>query len=415
MNILQVNYTDSMGYRFNGGALVPWLRARGHQALHAVGIKQGTGDESVNLVSHPYPFSRRTHDLIAFIEMVSCFHNILYPEAFLLPFQKAFRAADLVHYHIIHNQFFSYLALPWLSKLKPTVWSLHDPWALTGHCVHPFDCEGWKTGCRPCGHLEYPFVMRRDRAWLNYKLKDFAYRHSKLHLIVASRWMLNKVEQSPLLGRFPVHHVPFGLDLNVFSPGNKAEAKEKLSIPPDRVVIGLRAVPGLIKGLEYSLEALGLLPSTAPIHILTCQFKNMLPSLAGKFGITELGEISGDSAMVDFFRATDIHLMPSMAESFGMMAMEAAACGVPSVVFSGTTLPEICFAPEGGIVVERGDASQLRQALLALIQDETGRRDMGEKARKLAIQNYSFENYANAHLKIYERILVHPIKAYFVV
>ena len=358
------------------------------------------------MVPHPRShLGRVVPRLINRIETAISINNIFYPQAFLLPFHRAFKAANIVHYHIIHNQFVSYLAFPWLSKLKLTVWSLHDPWALTGHCVHPLDCEGWKTGCRPCPHLDYPFAMRQDRAWLNYKLKDFAYRHSRLHLIVASRWMLHKVEQSPLLKRFPVHHIPFGLDLDVFSPGNKAEAKAKLGIPPECVVIGLRALKGPYKGLEYSLKALELLPTTVPVHILTCEMKNSLSSIGDKFALTELGQVDGDSAMVGFFRATDIHLMPSMAESYGMMAMEAAACGVPSVVFSGTPLADICFAPEGGLVVDRGNAAQLSEVLFLLIQDERKRCDMGQQARKHASENYSFENYASAHLKIYEQIL----------
>ncbi|MEN6301027.1 MAG: glycosyltransferase [Anaerolineaceae bacterium] len=406
MNILLVNYTDSLGHRFNGGALIRWLGVRGHRALQAVGVKQTSGNDSVCLLPVPGKFYDKTISRFARrIETSLSIHNILYPQAFILPFNPVFKAADIVHYHIIHNQFISHLTFPWLTRLKPTVWTLHDPWALTGHCVHPFDCDGWKTGCRPCPHLDYPFAIRQDRAWLNYKLKDFAYRYSRLHLIVASRWMLGKVEQSPLLRRFPVHHIPFGLDVKVFCPGDKNEAKAKFSIPSDRIVIGFRAVEGPYKGLEYSLQALRLLPDRLPVHILTCQKKNVLTSLADKFEITELGEISGDAAMVDFFRATDIHLMPSMAESFGMMAMEAAACGVPSVVFSGTTLPEICFAPEGGMVVERENVVELSEALFLLIQDESMRRGMGQRARELASKTFSFENYATAHFNVYERIL----------
>lgn len=402
MNILQVNYTDTLGYRFNGGALIPWLRDRGHNALHAVGNKQAVGDTSINLLPNPSKFLTQ---LVNRLEGLSSLHSIFYPQSFLLPFNSVFKNADLVHYHIIHNQFFSYLAFPWLTKLKPTVWSLHDPWAITGHCIHPFDCQGWKTGCHPCPHLDYPFAIRKDRAWLNYKLKKFAYRHSHLHLIVASRWMQNLVEQSPLLKRFPVHYIPFGLDLKVFSPGNKMAAKAKFGIPHDKIVIGLRALGGPFKGLEHSIKALELLPASLPIHVLTCQIEGLLSTLTDKFPITELGEINGDAAMVDFFRATDIHLMPSMAESFGMMAMEAASCGVPSIVFYGTPLPEICFAPEGGIAVEKGDSQKLSQALYSLIHDEQRRLAMGQKARYLAEKNYDFDVYAKSISHVYEQAL----------
>lgn len=406
MNILQVNYTDTLGYRFNGGALIPWLRDRGHNALHAVGIKQAIGDESINLEPHPWHSpGDKIAQVVGRIENAMSIHNVMYPQSFLLPFNNAFKSADIVHYHIIHNQFFSYLALPWLTRLKPSVWSLHDPWAITGHCVHPFDCKGWETGCKPCPHLNYPFAISQDRAWLSYKLKDCTYRNSQLHLIVASKWMQKLVEQSPLLRKFPVYQIPFGLDLQLFSPGDKSEAKVKLNIPHDQIVIGLRALKGPYKGLEHSIRALELLPNDLPIHILTCQSKNLLSSLATKFQITELGEIDSEKEMVNFFQATDIHLMPSMAESFGMMAMESAACGVPSVVFSGTPLPEVCFAPEGGTAVEYGNSNRLAEAIYSLVCDSNKRHYMGTRARELAVQNYAFDRYAESFLSVYNQAI----------
>src|SRR5215467_1265852 len=209
MNVLHVNYTDKLGYRFNGGALIAWLRANGHQATHAVGVKQATGDVSFNLHPHPYhSVGRGVLYVIRSIQRRLCLQEVLYPQSFLLPFYAQFKNAEIVHFHIIHNDFFSYLALPWLTKLKPAVWTLHDPWALTGHCIHPFECEGWKTGCAPCPHLDYPLAIRKDRAWLNYELKRIVYGRSNLELIVSSRWMKTMVEQSPLLGRFKIHHVP---------------------------------------------------------------------------------------------------------------------------------------------------------------------------------------------------------------
>jgi glycosyltransferase involved in cell wall biosynthesis len=214
--------------------------------------------------------------------------------------------------------------------------------------------------------------------------------------------MQRLVEQSPLMQRFQTHLIPFGLDLNQFKPGDKTQAKAELGIAPDRIVIGLRALEGPYKGLEYSIKALQLLSPDLPIHLLTCQRTGKLDSITGKFPVTDLGEILLDESMVDFFRATDIHLMPSMAESFGMMAMEAAACGVPSVVFDGTTLPEVCFAPEGGVSVKRGDSVALAAAIDELVRDDQRRSSMSQRARELAEINYGFDKYANAVLDVYE-------------
>jgi glycosyltransferase involved in cell wall biosynthesis len=403
MNVLQVNYTDVLGHRFNGGAINSWLRERGHNACHAVGVKQDEGSDSVELTPPSMRLASKALSRIAGrLEAVTSLQSIFYPQSFLLPFNAEFKAADVVHYHIVHNHFFSHLAFPRLTKLKPSVWSLHDPWAFTGHCVHPFECEGWKTGCSPCPHLDYPFAIRHDSAWLNFKLKDLSYRKSSLQLIVASRWMQRLVEQSPLMQRFQTHLIPFGLDLHQFKPGDKAQAKAKLGIAPNRIVVGLRSLEGPYKGLEYSIKALQLLPPDLPIHLLTCQRTGKFASIAGKFPMTELGEID-DESMVDFFQATDVHLMPSMAESFGMMAMEAAACGIPSIVFDETPLPDVCFAPEGGISVKRGDPVALAAAIAELVQDGQRRSAMGQRARVLAEINYGFDKHANAILGVYEK------------
>ena len=404
MNVLQVNYTDTLGSRFNGGALIEWLRANGHHALHAVDY--AADKQSVPLYPEWYqPVAAAVSRFTRRAETRLSLQSVLPIQSFLLPFTPSFRAADIVHYHIIHNNdFFSYMAFPWLSRLKPTVWSLHDPWALTGHCVHPLACDGWVRGCKSCPHLDYPLSIRRDRAWLNYKLKRLAYHRSNFNLVVASQWMKGLVERSPLLQQFPIHLIPFGLDLNVFSPGNKIEAKAKLGIANDRVVIGLRAMLGPYKGFDYAKAALEALPEDAPVLILTCQTYGLLSSLRRKFPVIDLGELSDDRMMADFFRACDIHLMPSVAESFGLMAMEAAACGVPSVVFSGTPLEEVGFAPNGSIAVEMRNVTQLRDALNALVLDPELRRSMGATARELAAQRYGFDQHAEQMLALYRSI-----------
>lgn len=403
---MQVNYTDVLGHRFNGGAMATWLRRAGHEASQAVAVKCSTSGRSIKLFPDiERGFGQTIANSIGRIETALSLQSVLYPQSFLLPFNPAFRAADLVHYHIIHNHFFSYLAFPLLSRLKPTVWSLHDPWAITGHCVHPFDCVGWQNGCTSCPHLEYPFALRQDRAWLNFKLKKMAYRNSRLNLVVASRWMKKLIEQSPLLGDFPVHHIPFGLELGVFGPRDKANAKLAFGLSAERLVIGLRALQGPYKGYEYALAALEAMPDTLPIQILTCQSRGLFDSLREKFPVVDLGEIHGDEAMANFFNASDIHLMPSMAESFGMMAMEAAACGVPSVVFTGTPLAEVCFAPEGGIAVRKGDVNELTIALVQLTVDSSRRHEMGQRARVLATQHYSFDNYARDMMALYDSLL----------
>jgi glycosyltransferase involved in cell wall biosynthesis len=407
MNVLHVNYADALGARFNGADLGKWLRSNGHHSTQIVQRKDYPGSTSIKL---PFSSGRIGKALLAKIqklEAITGLDNALSLQSLFMLSMPQFWKADIVHYHIIHNHFFSYLSFPLLTALKPAVWTLHDPWALAGHCIHPFECTGWLSGCSPCPHLSYPFALKRDLAWLNFRLKEFTYNHSSLEIIVASHWMKHRVEKSPLLGGFPIHRIPFGLDLREFTPEDASKNRLRLGIRPDEIVVGLRVVPGPFKGLEYSIEALKALPPELNLHILTCQETGFLNSLSGRHRVTELGELLSEREMISFFQTLDIHLMPSLAESFGMMAMEAAACGIPSIVFTGTPLEEICFAPHGGIAVDKHDVYALARAINALATNLDRRREMGKVAREHAVKYYDFQDYAKGTLAIYERILSH--------
>lgn len=61
--------------------------------------------------------------------------------------KKEFKEADIIHFHNLHGDYFNYLSLPCLTRLKPSVWTLHDMQSFTGHCAFSYGCEKWKTGC----------------------------------------------------------------------------------------------------------------------------------------------------------------------------------------------------------------------------------------------------------------------------
>ena len=70
-----------------------------------------------------------------------------YPSSFGVAVDPWFRAADVVQLHNLHGSYFSFTALPLLSRRRPVVWLLHDQWAMTGHVAYSLDCERWKHGC----------------------------------------------------------------------------------------------------------------------------------------------------------------------------------------------------------------------------------------------------------------------------
>ena len=108
--------------------------------------------------------------------------------------------------------------------------------------------------------------------------------------------------------------------------------------------------------------------------------------------------------MMDFYQSCDIFLMPSLAESFGMMAVEAMASKCVVICFRGTVLEEVTNAPDCGIAVEYLSAGGIASEITRLIKHPEEIRRRGEKGFERVKQNYEFDAYVNKHIELYEEI-----------
>lgn len=403
MNILQLGSTDVMGSRFNGQDLHKEFVKRGLSSHHLVWEKKGQDPNTTEISSSR--ILKKLNHYVNRIEKRISIQSVLHPTFLWMLLNRHFLSSDIVHYHLIHTGFFSLLGLPLLSRMRPTVWTLHDPWAFTGHCIHPFECERWKTGCGECPNLSIDFSMNRDHSAFMWKIKKWSYALSKLDIVVASKWMLNKVQQSPLLSQCKVHHVPFGVDLELFKPGDTRLKKKQLGIREDNIVLCVRSTLNRFKGLSYILEALEKCHPKVPITILTFNERGHFDPFLGKYQIIDLGWVEDMGQTIDAYQASDIFIMPSVAESFGMMAMEAMSCGKPVITFEQTALSEVTFAPEAGIAVPYKNAEALASSLDRLIHHKEEREHIGARAREFAMKHYDINLHVNRLLEVYQNVL----------
>jgi glycosyltransferase involved in cell wall biosynthesis len=292
-----------------------------------------------------------------------------------------------------------------LVKSKPSIWTLHDPWALTGHCVHPVDCKGWLTGCKNCNYLNRYAPLKKDHAHAIWEIKKQIYQDIDIDIIVSSDWMLNMVKKSPLTRHFKkVHKIPFGIDLDLFKrKSNRLEIRKKLGIKKDEVVLMFRQSSEEWKGLMYIKKLLEGLDGKNVV-LLTVGETGLLNNLKGKYKIIENKWINDNNKLVDLYSAADIFLMPSIAESFGLMAVEAMACSLPVIVFNGTALPDVTFAPECGIAVDKNKPSDLLTVTKRLIESKEEREERGKIGRKLALEHYPFNKYVSKTIELYKEV-----------
>jgi len=187
--------------------------------------------------------------------------------------------------------------------------------------------------------------------------------------------------------------IPCGVDTELFRPGDPRLARARLGIAGERVLLFVgRLTP--IKGLETLLRALAVLateaPTDRPVRLVVVGGERGDTGDAGDFrrltrelGVEGRVDFRGpqpQDVLPDYYRAADLCLMPSRYESFGMVALEAMACGVPVVASRVGGLAVTVQDGVTGLLVPEGDPGALVGAVRRLLGDEPTRHTLGAEA-----------------------------------
>ncbi|RME73336.1 MAG: glycosyltransferase [Verrucomicrobia bacterium] len=403
MKVLFIHQSDNGlgGGQIQMFRLLEGLRRRGVEVR--VMCRDRTRETSVDMPRRP-----RMEKWIARVSMRLGLNDVHAVGAFDIPKTEAFAWADVVDVHSLHSNFFSYLALPRITRAKPLVFTLHDMWALTGHCHASLECERWKSGCGQCPHLDvYPPVARDGTAW-DWRMKRWAYQRSSFTAVAPSRW-LHACTREGLLRDLPCRHIPHGIDTEVYSPLDKAVCRELLGIPPDKRVL-LFAVERMdrpLKGADLLIQALRRLGEAArrnTVLLLLGGGGEMVSQTVGMPSVT-LGYVTNDRLKRLVFSAADLFLHPTRADNFPLVVLEAMACGTPVVSFRVGGVPELVRNDETGWVAEPEDAEGFGAAVERMLGDARGLRRMSETCRATVEREYRIERQVQAYIDLYEELI----------
>ena len=381
---LQISSYDLIGNKFNGHDLHFYLRQEGIDSKQIVLFK-----ESKDKFTFKFNFEEK------------------YSSKELLR-QDLFLDSDIVHLHLIHN-IFDINYLPLFCRLKPTVITLHDPYFLAGHCVHHFDCTKWETHCFDCPYLNELFPLQSDYSALNFELLSQAVQNSNISAIVASKWLENQVRQSPIWKDKKIYYLPFGINQEIFKPVDINQIRKELGLPQKDIIIFFRSDSSSFKGLEIIKKSLSKLENVNNITLIIVGQIGLLREFNKKFNIIEYGWIKDDKLLSKLYQACNLFLMPSLQETFGMMAIEAMSCGkmVLAIAGEGTALPETINSPECGLAIkEENYAAELER----LLEKPDEILDRGNKSLEYALTNYSKEKYISGLLLIYKDVIANHKK-----
>ena len=119
--------------------------------------------------------------------------------------------------------------------------------------------------------------------------------------------------------------------------------------------------------------------------------------------IVFLGELKR-TALVQLYRQMDICVTPSRVEGFGLVPLEAMACGTPVVTSDTGAWPWIVDSEVGG-VVRAGDLERLTEEIRLLLSDRVRLRKMRVVARQRVVMHYSIESESNALNQLYRQLM----------
>ena len=224
------------------------------------------------------------------------------------------------------------------------------------------------------------------------------------------------ISESRFLGKYrdKIVVIPNGINIEDFDiPYSKEECRDKLGLPIDENMILFVGILSPYKGPDVLLRAmpkiLKNIPNTKLVLVGSGGMKEELERLSKKIGIEDYVKFVGfveESLKPLYYKAADVFCLPSTmsTESFGIVNLEAMACGVPIVASKIGGIPDAVKDGENGLLVPPRDPEKLADAIIYLLENENIRKKMGKNGRE-KVEDYSWERIAEMTEKVYKGVV----------
>jgi N-acetyl-alpha-D-glucosaminyl L-malate synthase BshA len=202
------------------------------------------------------------------------------------------------------------------------------------------------------------------------------------------------------------------VNCDVYAPykdeGLRAEARAKLATPDEAVLMHLsnfRPVKRVVDVVKIFAKVAKEMPAQL-ILIGDGPDRSAAEWLAHDLGIQARVHFIGKQERVnELLPLADLLLMPSVLESFGLAALEAMACKVPSIATRVGGVPELIDDGETGLLFEVGDVDGMAMGALGLLRDRERLNAMREAGRRTAQKRFCASLVVPQYVKYYEKVL----------
>ncbi|HBB65761.1 MAG TPA: hypothetical protein DCZ93_00380 [Elusimicrobia bacterium] len=298
----------------------------------------------------------------------------------------------------LHHPYTAYLALTAL-KGVPAVYNFHSPWA-EEYCIRARD-----LGINPL------------RRFIFAGFRKFAERRvlkSSSVILNASRFMAERLKAAHGLDS---RLIPLGVDLDKFRPApDPAPLRARLGLPPGAFMVFTVRNLASRMGLENLVEAAAAVVRERPDAFFVIggsgYLRGKLEGMIKAAGLTDSVRLAGyipEDDLAAYYQCADLFILPTrLLEGFGLVTLEALACGTPVLATPVAANPEILGRLDPGMLLEDISPAGIAAGILAFMPRYVeDRAAMRARCRRFVEENYSWAKYARA----VERALLDAISA----
>jgi D-inositol-3-phosphate glycosyltransferase len=214
--------------------------------------------------------------------------------------------------------------------------------------------------------------------------------------------------------------IPGGVDVAVFRPQDRRQMRQWLALEPAQPVLLFVGRLQPLKGIDILLRAAQIVRQQyASLQVIVvgggvdaqddheAQERQRLQALSRELGIADqvrFVKAQSQDVLVQYYTAADVFVMPSHYESFGMVVLEAMACGTPVVATNVGGLASTVVHGRTGFLVPEGDWSAFAEAILRLVDSPALREACGQAGVQRA-QDFTWSRIVTRTLQLYRRLL----------
>ena len=310
---------------------------------------------------------------------------------------------DIVHLHWINGGF---LSIGSLATFKmPIVWTCHDAWPLSGIRHYPVIKfkDGKPLKSDDCtAELARKSLLNRFVIWR----KEHVWRNLNMVAVAPSSWMESELNRSLLWTNRKIHRIPNGLDLSIFKPIPKEEAKKILNLPKDKRFIlfgAMSATTDYRKGYFLLKDAISKIREKLDgVELLV--YGSSSAESNSDLGIYThyTGRLRDVYTLVLFYSAADVFLAPSVQDNLPNTVVESLSCGTPCVSFDVGGLSDMIEHKKNGYLAEPFNCEDFSRGILWTLAESE---DLSKNCRKKAEETFCSKLNASRMNGLYEDIL----------